>query len=280
MIKKYSKKWNRLRALKEIIINIYISIIKKDMIIILNIGKVGSTSIYKTLKKHTKSHCFHVHRLSEKGLKKQISFHLRYDDDIPPHIMIVNFFRNKILKNDRELNLIVIIRSPIDRFISYIFQHHSRFKIQPFLSTDSENYKKAIEIVIQKISEEEAWHDFDKWFEEEIYETFCIDVYEQPYSEKIGFNIYKNGNKNLLLMKMERLDTDFTNALKIFLDTPKEIKLEQHNISSEKEYKEEYNLVKNHLKFEKVIIENFTKTKYFQHFFAGQEEELFRRWSK
>jgi hypothetical protein len=280
-IKKYTKNWYRLRSAKEIIVNIYISCIKKDIILILNIGKVGSTSVYKTLKKQSSSHCLHIHRISEIGMKKQIDFHLKYEkNNIPPHIMLVKFFRNKILNHNRKLDLIVIIRNPIDRFISYIFQHHAKFKIQPFFSTECENYKKAIEIINQKILEEKAWDEFDEWFKEEVFETFDIDIYKQEYNEEKGYNIYKNGNKSLLLLKMERLNNDFASASKIFLKLEQEIVLEPHNIGEEKEYKEEYRIVKTNLKFERKIIENFINSKYSKHFYAKQEAEVFRKWSK
>ena len=63
-------------------------------------------------------------------------------------------------------------------------------------------------------------------------------------------------------------------------DSEKVIKLEPHNIGEEKEYKEEYKLVKKHIKFEKGIIENFINSRYFQHFYAGQENEMIKKWSK
>jgi len=254
---------------------------KNEIIVVLTIGKVGSQSIYFTLKKKTNKHCFHIHCLSKNGIQRQIQFHKEYDKGrIPPNVRSAQFFRKKILNYSKSIYYIIIIRSPIDRLISAIFQHQDKFKIKNFSSTHEPNYLETIDMIQFKISQKGVENEFDIWIKEEIEETLGIDIYKQKYNEEKGYNIFQNENKNLLVMKMERLNTDFANALKVFLNTNQELILESHNIGDEKEYKKEYQLVKNNLKIERLIIENFINTKYFQHFYAGQEEELYRKWGK
>ncbi len=281
MLKKYTKKWYKIRSVYHILRNLLTGLNKKEPIVVLTIGKVGSSSIYHTLKDSTPYQCFHVHCLSKNGIERQIQFHNKYDKGkIPPNIRVAQVFQNKLLNHSQNIYYIVIVRSPIDRLLSAIFQHYDKFNIKHFTSTHEENYIKAIELIESKITEKGVQNEFDIWIKEEIQETLGIDIFSQPYNEEKGYNIYKKENKNLLLMKMERLNTDFTSALKIFLNTEQEIILDQHNVGNEKEYREEYRLVKNNLKIEEAVVENFTKTKYFQHFYTGQEEELIKKWSK
>jgi len=281
MFNKITKKWFNLRTFYHITRNLYAGVIKKEALIVLTIGKVGSSSVFQTLKKETSKHCFHIHSLSLDGLQRQLNFHRKFDKGrIPPHIRLAQFFRNKILKSKKDIYFIVIIRNPIDRIISAIFEHQDKFKIKKFRSINDQNYLDAIELIEFKISEKGVENEFDIWIQEELEETLGIDIYSQQYNQEKGYNIYKFKNRSMLLIKMERLNNDFASALKIFLSTQQEIKLEAHNISNEKEYKEEYSLIKNNLKIDKKIIDNYTNTKYFQHFYAGQEEEVLIKWGK
>ena len=90
---------------------------KKPPVIILTPGKVGSSSVYRTLKKKfNKNYIFHIHNLSEQGIKKSIHSHLNSDrKSLPLHLLISKLLYKKLIKFEGELNIITLIREPISR---------------------------------------------------------------------------------------------------------------------------------------------------------------------
>ncbi len=280
-MKKYTKKWYKLRSVYHIMKHLYKSISNKQPLLILTIGKTASTSVYFSLNRQTSYHCFHLHSLSEKGINKQIKFHTDYDKGrIPPNVRIAQFVNKKLLRFKGNLPVVVIIRNPIDRLLSAIFHHFDKFNINSFSSDSDKNYLPALNLIISKIEEEGVWDELDIWIQEEVNEVLGIDIYSQIFDETKGYNIFNNGKISLLLLKMENLNNVFTISMQSFLNSQTHIVLESHNVGDDKVYKDEYQIIKKNLKIDKKILEKYTATKYFKHFYAGEEEKLYNRWSK
>jgi len=278
---KFTKNWYKIRSVFHITRILYTGIKKKEIIVILTLGKVASTSVYFSLIKQTKKRCFHIHCLSKKGIQRQLEFLKKQNNlKIPPHIRIAQFFRNKILTHRGPIYYIVIIRNPIERLLSAIFEHWENFKFEKFTDVEDKNYKNTIEKINDIFQEENVSNEFDVWIQEELNENLRIDIYSQFFDEEKKYNIYENGKDKLILIKFEDINKIFTKSMKIFLGIEENIMLESHNVSNNKEYKNQYNIVKENFKISKEIIEKFINSRYFQHFYSGQEEEIFKKWSK
>jgi len=280
-MKKLTKKWYRLRAVRQIFKHIVEGFHKKEILLVLTFGKSGSTSIYNSIKNKLDKNCFHIHALSEVGLNRQKLFHIVNENGlIPVGVRVANFVNFILKHNNKKLYIIVAVRNPIDRHLSYVFHHADKFNIPKFNNAADPNFNIAIDIVHNKFVESEVYNEFDTWIQDELLQNFNIDIYSQGYDESKGYNIYNNNKISLLLLKMENLNNVFTNAIKEFVGAKNEIKLETSNVGEDKLYNEEYKIIKNNFKIERNLLEKFTSTKYFKYFYAGEVEKLYNRWSK
>lgn len=279
-MKKLTKDWYLLRTIYHLSRHIFKSLQNKEPVIVLTIGKAASTSVYHSLSNQTSYHTFHIHCLSKSGLHRQIIFHKEHDSGrIPPNVRVAKFFRKNLLNFKGNLKIIVIVRSPVDRLISAIFQHYERFKLDSFKTEKDKGYFRTLEFIKHKVEQNDVWNEFDVWFQEEINQSFGIDVYSKPFDTIKKYNIYKQGNVSLLLVRMEDLNTVFSNAMNEFLNTSSTIALEYHNVGEKKDYRSEYSLIKKNLKIEREIINKYVQTKFFKYFYSGQEDELIKKWT-
>lgn len=97
---------------------------KTPPVIIISFGKVGSSSVYNTLKKTIPYPVFHVHQISKEGITNSYIEHLNSDrKSIPLHLIISKILRKKLNKYNGPIYLITIVREPISRTISAFFQN-------------------------------------------------------------------------------------------------------------------------------------------------------------
>jgi len=176
--------------------------------------------------------------------------------------------------------IIVTIRSPIDQRISSIFQSWQNHNLKLFTSENDSEYYRTLEFVHKSICDDNPSSSIENWFKNEIETPFNIDVFSEPYSEELGYTIYKNGRVTLLLMKMETMNNAFENAMKDFLSTNEKHSLLIHNVGEDKIYKESYKLIKTNIKIEKSVMEEIVDSKYFTHFYSKQKDVMYKRWSK
>ncbi len=150
-------------------------------IIILTPGKVGSSSIYSTLKKKASNPVFHIHNLSEEGIENSINTHLHSDRKSKPlHLIVSNLLKEKLSNYNDKTYIITIIREPISREISSFFQNTEFYKEvleNKRLEIDTE---KAFQILNKKF-ESDICKQLEDWFNLEIKGNFEIDVFSKPF---------------------------------------------------------------------------------------------------
>lgn len=81
-----------------------------------------------------------------------------------------------------------------------------------------------------------------EWFDLEIKENFGIDVYGYDFDKERGFQIIRQDNVELLLMKLEKLD-DCQEIIGEFVGA-EDFKLIKSNMGNNKLYKFAYNELK------------------------------------
>ena len=143
---------------------------KKPPIIILTPGKVGSSTVYKTLKKSQKNSIYHIHRLSKKGIRNSEIEHLESDRNSRPlHLIIGKQLRKKLDEYKDEIKVITIVREPISRAISAFFQNTEFYKSEVEKNSLQIDEEKALELLLNRLdssitSQLHEWFDyFLKW---------------------------------------------------------------------------------------------------------------------
>tara|TARA_A100001388_G_scaffold273917_2_gene256610 strand:+ start:3749 stop:4618 length:870 start_codon:yes stop_codon:yes gene_type:complete len=255
-----------------------IKFFNKKITLVLTMGKVGSSTIYHSLKKQIKNPIFHIHYFNEDSIKKSISEHLSSErKSIPQHLYVSSEVRK--LKN-KEISIIVLVREPISRKLSSVFQnsimHKSRFM------TDSNNYNlHKIEEFLNDVINSKSFVNHEKnWFDKEIKECFNIDIFKKKYDLNKDYVIFKKTRVSLLLMRTETMNKVFPAAMKQFLIRNIKMKLSNNNIGADKNYANDYNQIKHNFKIQKDRIEEIVNSKFFQHFYSHIKEEVKNRWIK
>jgi hypothetical protein len=252
----------------------------KPPIIILTPGKVGSSSVYYTLKKKLSNQVFHIHNLSEQGIKNSIDYHINSNRrSIPLHLIISKFLRKKLTNYSGELFVITIIREPISREISAFFQNTELYK------DILENKNLEIDLTMAK---ELLYHrlglnicqDLKDWFDLEIFNNFQIDVFKNTFDREKKYVISNNENYHHLLLKTEDLDAIFPGAIMEFLNLKEPMLLRKANVGDQKHYADIYKKVKKNIKLKPQIINQIVNSTFFQHFYSEDKQSVIDKWSQ
>jgi len=243
--------------------NIKLSIFSKHKpILVFTMAKVGSLSVYFSLKKWKKKESiFHIHSLNEKEVKEGIQ--LCFKNNMYPGSKSPVFLINrKIINRGKSYKIICLFRDPLERNISAffdVFELHTGKK--------SNNYKGGFEF-LKTLYYEKLKHDFPiNWFEKQFFEATKINVYAYDFNKEKGYKIIKKGNIELLLLNSNIADPLKEELISDFCDL-KSFTLKNRNVSSKKEYAANYKDFKNKIKFSKEYLNRLYDSKYAQHFFT------------
>jgi hypothetical protein len=226
-------------------------------VLVYQMGKVGSTSVHRSLLEQYPGVVLHSH-----------NFSLNHED---PAIKIL--YQWAIIKA-RPLKVISLTREPIDRNISAFFQNFERdtrisyteasFSIDELKSIFLSNYAHETPL---------------KWFDESILKHFDIDVFSTPFPES-GISTYSHNNIDLLVMRLEISDDEKARAISDFLGL-KSFQLQRFNIGKDKNYSATYQMFKNGVMFPFDYVDRICNSKYFNHFYCKEVIEAAReRWSE
>ena len=102
---------------------------KQPLVIILTIGKVGSSSVYYSLKEQFTRRIFHIHYISEEGIKTSLSEHKTSSrKSVPLHLITSKILSELLKKINHKTYIITVFREPVQRKLSSFFQNLDQFK--------------------------------------------------------------------------------------------------------------------------------------------------------
>ncbi|MDE7430534.1 MAG: putative capsular polysaccharide synthesis family protein [Lachnospiraceae bacterium] len=198
-----------------------------EIILIYQPAKVGSSSIYKSIKNHNR-YALHCHTLLEAG---------EGSDDL---------YRLLNLKSGKIISL---VREPVARRISEMWQgivYTYRYDVGVNFSDVEKWYFDG-----------EFWNTEFEWFYQEMKTVFKIDVFEHPFDKEKGYSLIKQGNIELLLIKMEKLN-ELEDVIGEFLDIDG-FQLSNENIGKRKAYRYAFQSYKENFTFAKEKCEDIYK---------------------
>ncbi|MEG4483655.1 putative capsular polysaccharide synthesis family protein [Microcoleus sp. D2_18a_B4] len=227
--------------------------------LVYTMGKVGSTSISRSLKKYA-IQVYDIHFLDETYLHNNM--HKGHCVD--------GYF---VLKNwlGKPLKVISLVRNPIEVNIAGFFQNIEIY--YPHLTREQ----------IQQLTVEELTDRFWTlnpnyplgWFEREFNKSFNFDVYSQPFST-LGWKTYFHQSYHILIMQAELIDSQKQEILRGFTGM-RDFEIENHNISSQKWYGNLYKQFKKELIISEEYLDQMLKSKYTKHFYTSSQIDEFYR---
>lgn len=255
-------------------------------IIIYQMGKVGSTTIHASLENANLSlPVYKVHFLSDEGMKHGEEFHqktLKIPWESTPHIQTSQFLRDKIRSDDHvKWKIITLVREPISREISEFFQYvHSMYP--ELLDEDGMLEKeRTLRILQTKFMFYNVQKNYTcRWFDMEMKGMFDLDVYAYPFNTEDGFTIINQGQVDLLILRLEDIDQNFSRAVTQFLELPTPIEMIKGNVRTEQKRGTTYQHILQEFTIRESVCRKIYTSNYAKHFYSDAEiEQLVQKWS-
>jgi len=244
-------------------------------ILVYQMGKVASRTIYDTLEVIEGVNVYHVHRLNPVTIEAARKHHLDRGAKRPISDDVGLFLYENLIRPQKPAKIISLVREPIGRNVSAYFQNldvfecvknaHERFKLDELINNFLEKYSHGIPSV---------------WFDIEMKCVLDIDVYAYDFPKEKGYQKITKSPYELLLLRHDLDDSKKVALLSDFLDLSN-ISLKISNRARSKKYSEVYMKFLEMIKLPTDYIERLLSSKYARHFFAQDELDLIKKkWMK
>jgi hypothetical protein len=242
-----------------------------DILLIYQLGKVGSSTVYATLKQiYGSERLIHLHFLSDR-FKRRAAGLAKYEWHLG-QIKRVERLRNE--NPSSRIKIISLVREPIGRNVSDLFQNPQNY-LEKGESLGSTHVDKLIRIYKQKNS-----YDYTlNWFDNEFRPYTGVDVYQHSFDHSQGFAIFSQQEFDILIIKMESLNSCYKRAFSEFLN----LELTELTISNESNSKDTSQLskqLKSRIRFSEDELSEAYSSKYAQHFYRDDISLLTKKWLK
>ncbi len=247
---------------------------KEAPVLIFTMAKVGSSSVYHSLRHRIDMPCFHIHSLSEiealnaKALCKKNGV---YPGSRSPVFILNAYF----LETNHKYKVISLFRNPIERNLSAFFE---AFEIH--MGMPAHRYKGSLQNLEMSFFDK-LDHSYCKdWFDNHFRTGIGVDIYAHPFDKTKGYDTISTDKADILLVKSSLNDAlkadlvgDFCNVDQFFL--------KNMNVTEAKKSAKLYAAFKAHMRFSKSYLEDQLESQYTNHFFTTEEKlALYKRWTK
>lgn len=242
-------------------------------VLVYQMGKVASYSIYLSLRSIEGVNVFHIHRLNSDNIAAFRLEQLRRGVTPPNKDLGIYLFENLIAPR-MPAKIISLIREPIGRNISAYFDNLETFGGLK----DTGSYLEIDELIENFMRR--YHHDVPlKWFDVELKSTVGIDVFEFVFPKELGFQTISHGPYELLLMRHDLHDDVKAGLVSDFLNI-QSFSIMRENVGISKEYGLKYKAFLDVIKVPSEYAERMLRSKYAQHFFSDEELSKIRhKWT-
>lgn len=258
-------------------IRVILLLARSNPVLIYQMGKVGSDSLYHSLKRIRAMNVTSIHRMNSRNIesvnrrfknKGSAVFGEVYDG------MGESVFKH-IIKHKKPVKIITLVREPISRNISAYF--HNMDLIEETASAhELLDLDRVVDGFLTKYD-----HDIPlQWFDVEMKNTLGIDVYQYEFHKERGYKVIQKGGYEVLLLRHDLNDELKSSLVSDFLDIDK-FTIERTNVASEKQYAEKYRGFIKKISLPDEYIDKMLCSKYAKHFYSDEELSAIRdRWAE
>ena len=165
-------------------------------VIVYQMGKVGSSSVVRSLKEAGVAPVYHIHRMNPEYIAHVWSQHGDQRDFKLDRIGLKLY--KHVIQKGRPARFITLVREPVGRNISDFFQHLDLFmNINP-----AEIARYSVETLIAGYLNRPPNPVPLIWFDREMRPVLDLDVYAHPFPKEKGYLQLKNGPFDVLLLKL------------------------------------------------------------------------------
>ncbi|PXA03116.1 hypothetical protein DDZ13_13695 [Coraliomargarita sinensis] len=234
------------------------------IVIIYQMGKVASSSIYHALKQREDCHAFHAHLL---GMPRQLNRRRRVADswaNPDKRLRTAKSLWETIIAPRRPAKIITLVRDPFERNISAYFENSKEPK------RPHSNRKEFIDRLIRDFLKTSHHSLATDWYQKEFNPTLEIDVFAHPFDTSRKWAQYELEPYDLLVLRTDLPDENKNQVISEFLGL-QNLKIRPSNQTHTKSLNPVYADFKKTIRFPKELGTTILNSSYTKHFFSEQE---------
>lgn len=241
-------------------------------VLVYQMGKVASASVYSSLRATKCLDVSHVHSLFPEIIAAAQEKRLRCG--LPPLKDNNEFFLyHKVITPRRKpTRIITLVREPIGRNISAFFQNLQIYA-QMKDGHDIPDTEQLFDDFMRLYTHDEPL----TWFDNELSATTGIDIYQHSFPKERGYQVVDDPVHRLLIMRHDLDDVLKEQCIGDFLALSS-FRLKRRNESSSKVYAAAYKEFVKSVEIPGDHAERMLNSKYAQHFYSRQELDSFYQW--
>ena len=250
-------------------------------VIVHQMGRAGSMTTVNTIRGgELNEPVFHTHALNPVKVERRMRRFKNWPIyRTPLNVRVAKRISDYIKDNglgDRPWHLVTVFRDPIGRNLSVFFLSIEDF-IKDFFRRHQRGDLSKEEILDVFISRFKHDHPL-RWFDEEIRDVFGIDVFDHPFPMGEGFQIIREENVNLLLIKLESLDQCYQLAFDRFFGRNINDLKNTHITDKDPSYSMYSDFIRT-ATFPDAFLDEMYDSRFARHFYSNAEISRFRdRW--
>lgn len=257
----------------------------RPVVLVHQMARVGSATVAGSLRREVPGiNVFHTHYLSAAATAR---FRAQFDRihrvtgraGVHREFIAASLLGQRIERGigDRW-RVVTLVRDPVGRTVSAFFKHfpYTYPELGPGFLEDPANVPALMDLFLNHSEFEHAFAL--EWFDREVREVFGIDVFATPFPHDAGFITLAGPFADLLVLRLEDLDTIGPAALGAFLDVPP-IRLTTRNRSDDVSYRATYRRFLASFRPPGPYLDRMYDSRLARHFYRDDERALFRtRW--
>lgn len=239
----------------------------EGVVLIYQMGKVASSSIYASLRKDPRLLVLHFHRMpgeNRVAINRRMGMKFRLRSSL--HDLQGTIGYRLMCRCPQNTFLITLVRDPFSRNISGYFQNLWLHRIDGGAAADQDAIDKVLNLLGSDYDHEVPL----RWFDDEFKPATGIDVFSIPFAASAKAGIYRNTIYPLLILRTDLEDDLKIAFLRDFLSRPG-LRLQRSNSGEEKSYSELYRAVRSKYRYPPEYVGRALKSKLMLHFFSAEE---------
>lgn len=213
--------WSTLYRANRQIVTLEGALRRRDPILLVHqMGRAGSMTVVNSLRTAGFSApVFHTHWLNPETVRGRLSRLKHLPERRHPLNIRVSYRISQTLAHEgvgsRDWTLVTVFREPVARNISAFFLGLRGY-------VEDLDRRVALGTLDDSCLLEVFLKDFPHhlpltWFDREVRDVFGCDVYAAPFPVERGYKVLRSGQVNLLLVKLEKLNSCYREAFTEFL---------------------------------------------------------------
>lgn len=252
-------------------------------VLVYQMGKVGSSTVTASLRAARLGvPVYSVHTLTDEGIATLDAFYRSTGFPYLPggaHLLVSRFLCSQLRRgvSDGKWKVVTLVRDPVARNMSLLFQLGRRL-LPDFEERCRDDALDVAQLTTRLENKYPGQVDCLSWFETELRRVFAVDVLSSPFPKDAGFRIYRGDHVDVLLLKVEYLDTCGADAMEAFLGV-RGLRLVEANVSRRKHYAASYQRFLQTVRVQAGYVARLYSSAYMRHLYSEEAIAHFRnRW--